>query len=201
MVGDPKMVRKSAARSHAYANGAGPCSRAGKRRPNHQQRNRDFTESGWLLCPRSNLQRVLPSDESVLTQSRAYRESHPLEPEPSPYVGEARCAQCHADIASAHHKSRHSSTFYRANELPTRSPFRTASSPIRAMTKSRPCISQKVGNARHPEVETNVNGAIQQTIIDYAFGSGLGSRIDAGWAQPRRPVSPSGTGSLIIPNA
>jgi tetratricopeptide (TPR) repeat protein len=160
---DPIMVRKSAARSLLQM---GRPVLAREQLDQITSNDRD-TESGWLLA-RSNLQRVLPSDESVLTQSRAYRESHPLEPEPSPYVGEARCAQCHADIGSAHHKSRHSSTFYRANELPpVPIPDRQLADPGNDKVSH---AFHKRGNAL--EVETNVNGAIQQTIIDYAFGSG-----------------------------
>ena len=43
----------------------------------------------------------------------------PLSREPSPYVGEARCAECHAEIFEAHQASRHSSTLLRGGDSPS----------------------------------------------------------------------------------
>ena len=34
--------------------------------------------------------------QAALVQAGSYRDDHPLEPEPAPYVGEARCQKCHA---------------------------------------------------------------------------------------------------------
>jgi tetratricopeptide (TPR) repeat protein len=129
--------------------------------------NASDPEICWLLS-RSNLQQALPSDESVLAQARVFRESHPLEPEPSPFVGEARCAQCHTDIWRDQNKSRHANTFYRATELlPIPIPDRLFADPGNDKISH---AFHKTGNTM--EVETDVNGAIYRTIIDYAFGSG-----------------------------
>ena len=47
---------------------------------------------------------------AALEAAGSYRADHPLEAEPSPFVGEARCAQCHRDAFRALEASRHAST-------------------------------------------------------------------------------------------
>jgi tetratricopeptide (TPR) repeat protein len=160
---DPILIRKSAARGLLQV---GQPALARDQLSILTGNERD-PEIGWLLS-RSNLQQGLPSDESVLAQARVYRESHPLEPEPSPFVGEARCAQCHTDIWRNQHKSRHASTFYRATELP---PVPIPDHPLADPSNDKITHAfQKTANTL--EVETDLNGAIYRTIIDYAFGSG-----------------------------
>ena len=54
----------------------------------------------WLLS-RCDLQEGRATEASVMALARSYRKSNPVEPEPAPFVGEARCAQCHEDIFRA----------------------------------------------------------------------------------------------------
>src|SRR5262249_5339637 len=54
-----------------------------------------------------------------LARAGSYRGDHPLEYEPSPFVGEARCAQCHRSIFEQSLAHRHTQTFYRGEQLGT----------------------------------------------------------------------------------
>src|SRR5207302_10851189 len=58
----------------------------------------------------------------LLEAAGSYRAEHPLESEPSPFVGAARCAACHRDTVSALQASRHASTLVRGKPL-TKLPY------------------------------------------------------------------------------
>ncbi len=58
------------------------------------------SETCWLIA-RCDLQQSVPTESTILGRSRAYRAGHLMESEPAPYVGAARCAGCHAEIAQA----------------------------------------------------------------------------------------------------
>ena len=74
-------------------------------------------EASWLLS-RACLQEGDMSAAAVhLAQSGTYRALHPLEAEPSPYVGEARCADCHREVFRTVVASRHARTFSRGDDL------------------------------------------------------------------------------------
>ena len=77
----------------------------------------DDREAFWLLS------RVfLQQDDSkglmaALVRSREYSQGDPTLPEPSPYAGSAKCAECHPAIYRAEQSSRHARTLYHANDL------------------------------------------------------------------------------------
>jgi tetratricopeptide (TPR) repeat protein len=124
-------------------------------------------ETCWLLS-RCDLQESIPSEPAVSAQSQAYRASHPLEPEPAPYVGEARCAGCHAEIFRDQHQSRHARTFSRRDQL---GPVPFPQHPIPDPTNPRVLHSfQK--SADGVEVQTRSDGQVYRTMVEYAFGSG-----------------------------
>ena len=74
-------------------------------------------EGSWLLSRCFIQEGHWDRAAEVLRRSPSYRPEHPLEPEPAPYVGEARCAACHREQYDAVLASRHASTFARAGEL------------------------------------------------------------------------------------
>lgn len=75
-------------------------------------------EASWLLS-RAALQL---GDEgtaaAALADSGRFGPDHPEAFEPAPYVGAARCAECHAEIHQSQQNSHHARTFLRAEELP-----------------------------------------------------------------------------------
>ena len=92
-------------------------------------------EACWLLA-RCDLQEAIPTEAAVSAQARAYRRSHPMEPEPAAFVGESRCVACHSRTFRDHTASRHARTFVRGTSCPrSRSP--NGRSPTAAMTGSR----------------------------------------------------------------
>jgi tetratricopeptide (TPR) repeat protein len=133
----------------------------------HSKELEPTSEIAWLKI-RCDVQEGKPSNPEALAASRAYRESHPLEPEPAIFVGEERCADCHSTIYQPQHKSRHARTFPRGNQLEA-IPFPTnpVADPINKSVTHE--FSKSQGP---PRVKTTVDGRVFETIIDYAFGSG-----------------------------
>ena len=80
-------------------------------------------EAAWLLS-RVYLQEGDKTQAlAALKQAGSYRADNPLEPEPGPYVGEARCEKCHSKIFRDSLASRHTRTYYRgasSTDLPSR---------------------------------------------------------------------------------
>ena len=54
---------------------------------------------------------------AALVRSREYSQGDPTLPEPSPYAGSAKCAECHPAIYRTEQSSRHARTLYHANDL------------------------------------------------------------------------------------
>ncbi len=71
-------------------------------------------EASWLLSRAYIQERDWSRAETEWNRSSSYRDQHPLEPEPAPYLGEARCAECHRTQFQAVLASRHATTFARA---------------------------------------------------------------------------------------
>ena len=67
--------------------------------------------------------------QAALAQAGSYRADNPLEPEPSPYVGEARCEKCHPAIFRDSLASRHTQTYYRGDQLDAAPPSRIGPCP------------------------------------------------------------------------
>jgi tetratricopeptide (TPR) repeat protein len=124
------------------------------------------SEANWLLS-RAYLQEGRIADASAaLDRAGSYRAEHPLEPEPGPYVGAARCAPCHRDETRAHMKSRHSRTFHHGRELlDLPIPDRPLPDPDdRTVTHTFEREGDRI------EVETRSAQHAFKTIAEYAFG-------------------------------
>src|SRR5262249_27484972 len=124
-------------------------------------------EAEWLLS-RAYLQEGNQSEATAaLARSGTYRAEHPLEPEPAPYVGQARCAECHSDVSHAVLASRHARTFRAGRDL--------ADLPL----PDRPLTDPDNPQVRHTlkrvngqvQVETHVPDKVLRTVVDYALGS------------------------------
>jgi hypothetical protein len=122
-------------------------------------------EAEWLLS-RAYLQRGnLAAAAAALERSSSYRTEHSLEP--APYVGEARCAICHREVADLARASRHAHTFRGGKDLADmRLPDRPLTEP------ENPHVSHSLrmidGRVR---VETRVADTILRAVVDYALGS------------------------------
>ena len=132
------------------------------------QVQRTDPEAAWLLS-RAYLQEADENRaQSAMTRAGSYRGDNPLEEEPSPYVGEARCQACHPAIFRDSLASRHTQTFYRGAQL-------------RALPRpDRPLFDPNDPKITHTikEVdgalwnETRVGDTVFRTpLIEYAFGT------------------------------
>ena len=124
-------------------------------------------ETAWLLS-RVYLQegdnaRAL----AALKQAGSYRADNPLEPEPSPYVGEARCENCHTAIFRDSLASRHTQTYYRGPQLDAIS---MPDGPL--LDPDDPEVThafQKREGVLHEE--TRVGREVFDAVVEYAFGT------------------------------
>src|SRR5262249_44931504 len=74
-------------------------------------------EASWLLS-RAFLQEGARARALAAWEAPgSFRDYNPLAPEPAPYVGSKRCAECHSDIYQSQHRSRHARTFPLVTEL------------------------------------------------------------------------------------
>jgi tetratricopeptide (TPR) repeat protein len=124
-------------------------------------------EASWLLS-RAYLQEGNGAEAAAaLAQSGSYHAEHPLEPEPSPYVGEARCARCHGDIRDAVFASRHAKTLRRGREL---AELPLPDHPL--ADPGDPKVSHVMKNVDGKlRIETRVGDKALRAIVDYALGS------------------------------
>jgi Flp pilus assembly protein TadD len=124
-------------------------------------------EASWLLS-RAALQRdSIAEAVAALKAAGSYRAEHPLESEPSPFVGEGRCRACHADKVELVQASRHSTTLVRGKPL--------AELPYPASAVPDPDDGAVTHVFRHDgdrvRLETRVRDRVLHAVVDYAFGS------------------------------
>jgi tetratricopeptide (TPR) repeat protein len=124
-------------------------------------------EAAWLLS-RVHLQegdktRAL----AALKQAGSYRAANPLEGDPSPFVGEARCEKCHATIARDSLASRHTQTYYRGRQLDA-VPLPDRPLPDPEDPEVTHTFLKREGVLRE---ETRVGSEVFEAVIEYAFGT------------------------------
>jgi tetratricopeptide (TPR) repeat protein len=124
-------------------------------------------ESQWLASRCFLQERDWPRATAALRAAGSYRRDAPLEPEPAPYVGAKKCAECHRDTYEAVRTSRHSTTFARARDarsLPL--PYRPFPDPGNPAVQHR---YERRDDGIH--VETRVGDQVFRAVARYAFGS------------------------------
>jgi hypothetical protein len=124
-------------------------------------------EAYWLLSRAFLQQRRLANATDALARSGPYRTENRLMPEPSPYVGSARCAACHAEIARLYHGTRHTRTFHHgpgllALPIPDH-PLIDPDDPKVTHTFER--------NDQRIQVQTRAGDKVFNTVVEYAFGT------------------------------
>jgi tetratricopeptide (TPR) repeat protein len=124
-------------------------------------------ETAWLSSRAALAEGSLVDAVAALGMAGSYRALHPLESEPSPFIGEARCASCHRSVFRSLQASRHSSTLLRGQ-------------PLAAL----PYPDQPIPDPDDPSVihefrrdggqvrfQTTAGDRVLRAVVDYAFGS------------------------------
>src|SRR5262249_9574658 len=124
-------------------------------------------EASWLLSRCFIQEGDWDRAAAVLREHPSYRGEHPLEPEPAPHVGEARCAECHRARFDAVLASRHAATFARGRELES---FPLPRGPL--PDPGNPQVSHRLRREGDSLiVETRTRDRVLRAVVDYAFGS------------------------------
>ena len=124
-------------------------------------------EASWLLSRIALASGDAGEATRALDAAGSYRKLHPLESEPCAYVGEARCAVCHAEVFDALQSSRHSSTLMRNKEL-AELPYPDHPVPDPDDPTVTHVFRKEQGQIRF---ETHTPSAVLRAIVQYAFGS------------------------------
>jgi tetratricopeptide (TPR) repeat protein len=124
-------------------------------------------EASWLLSRVYLQQGAIAEAQESLAGAGSYRRDNPLEDEPSPYVGEARCQRCHAVIFQDSLANRHTQTYHRGAQL------RRLPRPDRPLAdptdpKVTHAIKEVDGTLWE---ETRVGDTVLRSLIEYAFGT------------------------------
>ena len=124
-------------------------------------------EAAWLLSRCFIQEKAWDRAAEALRAAGSYRRDHPLEPEPAPYVGEARCADCHRPIYEALLTSRHSRTFARADDP------RSVPMPGRPLSDpGDPRVSHEYERGEDGvHIRTTAGDRVFRAVARYAFGS------------------------------
>ena len=124
-------------------------------------------EASWLLG-RSYIQEQDWNRAAALIEpSASFRAEQPLEFEPAPYVGAARCAACHSEIYRSSIASKHATTFSSARDLDG---LVLPSNPV--PDPGNPQVTHAFKRQDGSlQVETRAGDEVQRAVINYAFGS------------------------------
>jgi tetratricopeptide (TPR) repeat protein len=124
-------------------------------------------QASWLLSRAALLEGDLPGASAALAAAGSYRAEHPLESEPGPFVGEARCAACHPDVFRASRASRHAATLGRGKPLAAL-PYPSGPIADPDDPSVRHAFRLEDGRVRF---ETRAGDQVLRAVVEYAFGS------------------------------
>ena len=124
-------------------------------------------EASWLLSRVYLQQGATAEAQEALARAGSYRGDNPLEDEPSPYVGEARCQKCHPAIFKDSLASRHTQTYYRGAQLPG---LPRPDRPLPDPTDPKVTHAIKEADGELWE-ETRVGDTVLRSLIAYALGT------------------------------
>jgi cytochrome c-type biogenesis protein CcmH/NrfG len=124
-------------------------------------------EAAWLLGRCYIQEQDWGRAATMLQPGASFRAEHPLESEPAPYVGAARCAGCHREIYRSLIATKHATTFSRARELDT-----LVLPPHPLPDPGNPQVTHDfMRRDGSLQIETRAGEQAQRAVIDYAFGS------------------------------
>jgi tetratricopeptide (TPR) repeat protein len=124
-------------------------------------------EAAWLLSRAYLQEGDKARAQAAMVRAGSYRADNPLEEEPSPYVGEARCQKCHAAIFRDSLASRHTQTYYRGAQLPA------LPRPDRPLTDpTDPKVTHEIKEVDGALwAEARAGDTVVRSLIEYAFGT------------------------------
>jgi tetratricopeptide (TPR) repeat protein len=124
-------------------------------------------EASWIQSRVEIQEGKFPEAEAAAVRAGSYREDHPKEPDPSPFVGMAKCRACHTKIAADYRTTRHARTFYHGKSLLDLSlPDRPLADPDDP--KVTHGIEREGGQLR---VSTNSSDTTARLLVEFAFGT------------------------------
>ena len=124
-------------------------------------------EAAWLASRSALQQGQLERAKVALVRAGTYRADNPLVPEPSPYIGSAKCAPCHAEISRNHERARHARTFHHgAGLLKLPRPEGSLTDP------DDPKVTHSfLQDGKKLKMQTRIDDRLFETLVDYAFGT------------------------------
>jgi hypothetical protein len=124
-------------------------------------------EAQWLLSRAWLQEGRIPEAEAALGRAGLFRDEHPLMTDPGPYLGAARCAECHPDETRTYQRTRHARTFHHGagiSALPIPDgPLPDPDDPGVRVTFRR--------DGPRIRVETRTKDEVFDAVVNYAFGT------------------------------
>ena len=168
---DPKLVGQALAPEEALRQRARLALRLNRPDDALEYLKHDQTAEAFFLVSRARLQKGEKTAAiAALERSGGVEGRDPLSFDPSPYVGSARCAECHDAISSVQQTSRHAKTFRRGDAL--------QDLPIPKADVPDPGVKGVAHRFRRRDdgrvvIDTLRKGdAAYESLVDFAFGSG-----------------------------
>jgi tetratricopeptide (TPR) repeat protein len=124
-------------------------------------------EASWLLSRALLQEDKLPEAETALSRAQPFSERNPAAGEPAPFVGSARCAECHRSQFDSQQTSRHARTLIRTADL-NNLPWPDQAIQDRDHPRVRHEIRRQDGRL---EIVTRVNDRAVAAVLEYALGS------------------------------
>jgi tetratricopeptide (TPR) repeat protein len=124
-------------------------------------------ELSWLLSRSFIQERDWSRASAAWKAGSSYRGEHPLEFEPAPYIGAARCAECHRAEYQTQVASRHAASFALARDL-DQLPLPDQPIPDPANPRVTHQFTRDHDSLR---VETRAIDQVFRAVVDYAFGA------------------------------
>jgi tetratricopeptide (TPR) repeat protein len=125
-------------------------------------------QASWLLSRAALQQHDRASATAALDHAGDYRADRPEEFEYAPYVGIARCAECHPSNFRAQRKSHHAQTFRVSGEL--------GDVPLPDRPRADPADPEVIHTiareGRDVTFRTHTQKGDLRAVVEYAFGSG-----------------------------
>jgi hypothetical protein len=141
-------------------------------------------EASWLLSRAAIQQGDRALAAAALEAARGFGSERPEAFEPAPFVGSARCAECHPEVHRFEQAGRHARTFHPADDLhgitwpdhPWPDPNDPTVSHTLRRTRDRVALS------------ATVHGQVLQAVVDYVLGSGKHASTPVGHDAGGQPL-------------